>query len=146
MKKSVVTACLLAVLAIGGAVVWAASGGGDAAGERAAKKSTPARDGQAGQSAGSATGASQEPAATLGAATAGGAPAVAVPSIPLPADAEQAKKVAALNEVIVAVTQEAMKRPAGERMTQEQISELIRTRIRGVIPEQDTKGASQGNP
>lgn len=53
----------------------------------------------------------------------------AVPANSVPADEEDAKLLLEINEVIFQVTQEAIQRPNDQRMTPDEISALIRSRI-----------------
>lgn len=61
----------------------------------------------------------------------------AIPEIELPEEAsEDAKRIVELNKIIAEVTQEAINRPKDQRMSTEEVSQLIRTRIEeiGVRP------------
>ena len=54
----------------------------------------------------------------------------AIPEIELPEGASKdAQKLVEINQIIAEVTQEAINRPKDQRMSSEEISQLIRTRI-----------------
>lgn len=75
--------------------------------------------------------AAPQRSASPGAAEAAGADATlpALPTPSLPANAEDAKVLMEINQIIFEVTQQAMQRPKTDRMTAEEIDALIRSRI-----------------
>lgn len=125
------------LLAVSGAVAWGLTrdNASDGPATASPKNSKAAEVAEAAPAVpGPVVAGSGEPAAP-------GAPQVPVTGIPIPTisippglSAEKAEKVIALNQAILEVTQEAVKRPPGDRMTAEEINELIRTRIKGIIP------------
>jgi hypothetical protein len=53
-----------------------------------------------------------------------------LPTVSVPADAKEAKLLMEINQVIFQVTQEALQRPKDQRMTAEEISALVRSRVK----------------
>jgi hypothetical protein len=137
MKRTVLGVCLVVLLAISGAVVWGLTRA--AASDKTASASPDISPAEAAKPATAGASAGPEPAAADPEAVgAGSVPVTQFPiptiSIPPGLSAEKAEKVIALNQAIIEVTQEATRRPPGDRMTAEEINELIRTRIKGIIP------------
>lgn len=134
MKRTFVGACLVVLLAVSGAVAWGLTR--DNASDEPATASP--KNSKAAEVAAAVPAVPGPVAAGPGKSAAPGVPVTEIPiptiSIPPGLSAEKAEKVIALNQVILEVTQEAVKRPPGERMTTEEINELIRTRIKEIIP------------
>jgi hypothetical protein len=59
----------------------------------------------------------------------GGNSEAVVPSVAVPADAEEAKLLMEINQMILQVTQEALERPKDQRMSAEEISAMVRSRV-----------------
>jgi hypothetical protein len=114
-KKLIAGVCLAVVLLVGGVLALTLSGDDPAGGDREAPSAS-----ETGSAASPSTGASGSP-------TAPGA--VAFPTPSLPAGSEDAETVMAINQIIFEVTQEAINRPKDQRMTSEEISALIQSRI-----------------
>lgn len=74
--------------------------------------------------------ASPKPVASSGSSETSASASAAIPEIQLPEGAsEDAKRLVEINQVIAEVTGEAIKRPKDQRMSSEEISQLIQTRI-----------------
>lgn len=73
---------------------------------------------------------SPKAAASAGSTETSAKASTAIPEIELPEGAsEHAKRLVEINQIIAEVTQEAINRPKDQRMSSEEISQLIRTRI-----------------
>lgn len=81
---------------------------------------------------------SNPPAAAPSPSPAAATPALpALPAFPTPStagDRPEARRLAEVNRIIAEVTEEAMQRPKDQRMTADQINELINSRIEQLQP------------
>lgn len=114
MKKIITGICLIALLAGVGAAVFAANKDTPAAKESSA---SAAEDSSASTDDSKVSESSSQPA---------------VPAISVPADAEEAKLLMEVNQVILQVQKEAQARRGDQRMTAEEISALVRSRVEEV--------------
>lgn len=115
MNKLVVGICLTAVLAAGG-IAFAASNRGPEA-----KQTPPAEQ---------ASADTEKSDQTL----------PGVPTISLPADTDEAKALLQVQQMIAEVTREAMERPRADRMSAEEVKEMVLSRIEE-LKEQTAKEA-----
>lgn len=115
-KKLIVGACLAVVLLIGGILAFTLNGDDPSGRDReesSSSETTPAPS-----------------VSAVASATPAVPGAVAYPTPSLPADSDDAETVMAINQIVFEVTQEAINRPKDDRMTSEEISALIESRIK----------------
>ena len=114
-KKTIAGAALALALLLAGILAFTANRGSSSDAERD-DRSVPAT--------------TPAPSASPGASgISPAAGAVAFPTPSLPAGSQDAETVMAINQIIFEVTQEAINRPKDDRMTSEEISALIQSRI-----------------